>query len=65
MAIGLAVHRGNFVYVYDERNLQLCAIGAGGDSQLVGYTGTTVSIKRGNFIYTYNERGMQLSARGV
>ncbi len=64
MAIGNAVQRGSFVYVYDEKGRQLSALSAGGGPAdgLKGYTGSTVSIRRGAFIYTYDERGRQLSS---
>ncbi|ASN87514.1 MULTISPECIES: hypothetical protein [Pectobacterium] len=62
MAIGNAVQRGNFVYIYDEKNRQISCVNAGnaknGDG-LTGYTGSTVNVRRGNFIYTYDERGRQ------
>ena len=63
MAIGNAVQRGNFVYVYDERGRQLHVLGAGNGSSdgLKGYTGNTVNIRRGNFVYSFDEKGRQLS----
>lgn len=59
MAIGNAVQRGAFVYVYDERNRHTATIpsGSGRDDGLKGYTSSTVNIRRGAFIYTYDERG--------
>jgi hypothetical protein len=64
MAIGSAVQRGTFVYVYDEKGRQLTALPAGHGSEdgLKGYTGATVSVRRGSFVYTYDERGRQTSA---
>jgi len=64
MAIGNAVQRGGFVYVYDEKGRQISALSAGSkpDDGLKGYTGATVSIRRGGFTYTFDERGRQLSA---
>ncbi len=61
MAIGNAVQRGSFVYVYDEKGRQMftAPVGTGKDDGLKGYTGSTVNIRRGNFIYTYNEKGQQ------
>ena len=63
MAIGSAVQRGSFVYVYDEKGRQLTALpaGSGPEDGLKGYTGATVSIRRGSFIYTHDERGRQTS----
>ena len=44
MAIGSAVQRGNSVNVYNERGVMLFSkVG-----ELIGYTGTTVTIRRGN-----------------
>jgi hypothetical protein len=63
MAIGNAVQRGSFVYVYDEKGRQLRALSAGsmpGDG-LKGYTSSTVNIRRGSFIYTYDEKGRQIA----
>ena len=63
MAIGNAVQRGSFVYVYDEKGKQLFtkSAGRGKDDGLKGYTGTTVNIRVGSFIYTYDEKGRQTS----
>ena len=59
MAIGSAVQRGPFVYVYDEKGRQMTAVPAGNGPEdgLTGYTGATVSVRRGAFVYTYDERG--------
>ena len=46
--IGTAVQRGNYVYVYDEKNRQLYSQ----YGELYGFTGSTVSIKRNNYVYT-------------
>jgi hypothetical protein len=64
MAIGSAVQKDAFVYVYDEKGRQLCSIGAGSgkDDGLKGHTSTTVSVRKGSFIYTYNEKGRQVSS---
>jgi len=64
MAIGNAVQRGSFVYIYDEKGRQIgsASAGSGKDDGLKGYTSTTVNIRRGSFIYTYNEKGQQISS---
>jgi hypothetical protein len=64
MAIGNAVQRGSWVYVYDEKGRQLRALpaGSGRDDGLTGYTSSTVNIRRGSWIYSYNEKGQQISA---
>ena len=63
MAIGNAVQRSSFVYVYDEKGRQLCTLSAGAGPQdgLKGYTSSTVNIRRAAFIYTYDEKGRQIS----
>ena len=61
MAIGLAIQRGDRVYVYDSYNHALCNL----LGELVGFTSSTVSVKRGGFVYTYDEQGHQQAARGV
>ncbi len=54
--ISVAIQKGSYVYVYDEKNVQkFTKVG-----QLAGYTGTTVSIKQGSYIYTYNDKGVQV-----
>ena len=59
MAIGSAVQRGSYVYIYNEKGRQLGMVPAGDGLQ--GYTGSGVSVRRGSYIYTYDERGRQLS----
>jgi len=63
MAIGNAVQKGSFVYVYDEKGHQIATISAGSQPRdgLKGYTSTTVNVQRGSFIYTYDEKGHQIS----
>ena len=60
LAIGSAVQRGSYVYVYDEKGRQIASVPAG--ESLQGYTGSTVSVRRGSYIYTYDERGRQVSS---
>jgi hypothetical protein len=63
VAIGNAVQRGAWVYVYDEKGWMLCTLAAGGKPPdgLKGYTGSTVSLRKGGWVYTYNEMGRSLS----
>ena len=57
--IMVAIQRGEYVYVYDEKNHQIgCRNGT-----LAGYTSNSVSVKRGKYIYTYNEKMQQISCR--
>lgn len=64
MAIGNAVQRGSFVYIYDEKGRQIGSVpaGSGKDDGLKGYTSSTVNVRRGSFIYTHDERGRQTSS---
>ena len=64
MAIGNAVQRGAFVYIYDEKGRQIGSVpgGSGPNDGLKGYTSSTVNVRRGNFIYTHNEKGRQIAS---
>ena len=53
--IGNAVQRGDYTYVYNEKNQQIGSI----YGKLTGYTGSTVNVRRGDYIYTYNEKLQQ------
>ena len=63
IAIANAVERGDYAYVYDEKNRQLFSIplGSGPQYGLHGFTGRSVSIRRGEYIYTYDQTGHQIS----
>jgi len=63
MAIGNAVQRGDWVYIYDEKGQQtgMVSKGNGPDDGLKGYTSSTVNVRRGDWIYTHNEQGQQIS----
>jgi hypothetical protein len=67
MAIGNAIQKGAFVYIYDEKGRQLATVssGAGANDGLKGYTGSTVNVRRGAYIYTHDEKGRQLSSTSV
>ncbi len=64
MAIGNAVQRGSYVYVYDEKGKQLYAkpVGSGPNDGLKGYTSGTVNIRHGSYVYTFNEKGTEKSS---
>lgn len=67
MAIGNAVERGTFVYIYNEQGHQVGCVPTGnqpGDG-LKGYTSGTVNVQRGSYIYSYNERGAQVNCVSV
>lgn len=59
MGIAMAQQRGNYVYVYDEKNHQLFST----SGELHGYTSGTVTIKRGAVLYMYDEKGHQTGSR--
>ena len=63
MAIGNAVQKGSFVYIYDENGKQVGTVlaGSGKDDGLKGYTGSRVNVRRGVFIYSYDEKGRQIA----
>lgn len=52
--IGSAVEKGSTVYVYNEKGNTLYTKSA---DQLLGFTGTTVTVRKGRTAYTYDERG--------
>jgi hypothetical protein len=56
MAIGSALQKGSYVYAYDEKGHQLFSVHA---DQLLGFTGSTVTVKKGSYAYTYDEKGHQ------
>lgn len=63
MAIGNAVEKGAFVYIYDEKGRQTGVVssGSGPNDGLKGYTSTTVNVRKGAFIYGYNDKGRQVA----
>jgi hypothetical protein len=67
MAIGSAIERDSFVYVFDEHGHTLYAkvIGSGPKDGLLGFTSTTVTIRFGSIIYTYDEHGQTLYAKSA
>jgi hypothetical protein len=68
MAIGNAVHKGSFVYIYDEKGRQTGCVGAGDSKKgdgLTGYTSSSVNVRKGSFIYSYNEKGSQIACVGA
>ncbi len=59
--ISVAIQKGNFVYVKNEKNSQTACI----TGELMGYTSSTVTVKRGNFAYTFDEKGSQKSCNSI
>jgi hypothetical protein len=67
MAIGNAVQKGSWVYIYDEKGQQTGCVGAGtakGDG-LTGYTSSTVNVRKGSWVYSYDEKGRQTACVGA
>lgn len=62
MAVGNAVQRDVWVYIYDETGAQTAMVpaGSGPDDGLKGYTSSSVNVRRDAWIYSYDERGAQL-----
>jgi hypothetical protein len=68
MAIGNALQKQGFVYIYDENGRQLATVSAGsnnGKDGLTGYTNSRVNVRRGNMIYSYDEHGHQVSSQSA
>ena len=59
--ISVAIQKGNFVYVKNEKNSQTACI----TGELMGYTSSTITVKRGNFAYTFDEKGSQKSCNSI
>lgn len=57
--IASAVQDGSSVRVYDERGNHKFSI----PGQLVGFTGSTVSVKDGSSTRTYDEKGNHMFSR--
>ena len=59
MAIGSAIERGSFIFVYDEKGHVLFSKsrGSGPTDGLLSFTGGTVTVRYGSIIYTYDETG--------
>lgn len=64
MAIATVIVIGNMLYVKDKHGMLLFTKSFIG-SQLLGYTGSTVTIRIGRMAYVYDERGRTLSTMPV
>jgi hypothetical protein len=67
VAIGNAIEKRSFVYVYDGHGRQIAVIPVGnrpGDG-LRGYTSSTINVQRDAYIYTYNERGSKIGSKAA
>ncbi|WP_418185342.1 hypothetical protein ACNSOS_11095 [Aliarcobacter vitoriensis] len=67
MAIGNVMEKGNYVYIYDEKNQQtgMISIFPNNGDRLMGYTSSTINVKKGSYVYTYNEKAQQISMRSI
>lgn len=66
MAIGNAIERQGYVYVYDEKGTKLWSRSYSqndGKSGLKGYTSGTVNIQEDNYIFSYDIKGNKVSSR--
>src|SRR6266446_5865868 len=63
MAIGNAVQRGAFIFIYDEKGFKTATVpaGTGGEDGLKGYTSSTVDVRRGAFVYSHEEADQTIS----
>jgi hypothetical protein len=63
MAIGNAVQRDPFIYIYNEQGQQTAALSMGSEPNdgLCGYTSSSVNVRKGPFIYSYDENGSQIN----
>ena len=57
--IATAKQDGNYVYVYNENGSFLFSR----TGNLVGFTGSTVTVQNGSYNYTYDEKGSLLFSR--
>jgi hypothetical protein len=67
MAIGSAIERGSYIFVYDQRGTTLFSKtrGNGPNDGLLGFTGSTVTMRYGSVISTYDEKGMTLYSKAA
>lgn len=59
--ISVAVQKGKYVYVYDEKNRQISSQ----YGELYGFTSSTFSVKKLKYVYTYDEKAHQISCHFV
>ncbi len=59
--ISLAIQKGNFVYVYNEKKCQTACL----TGELLGFTSITVTVRKGNFAYTFDEKGNQKACKSL
>ena len=59
--IAMAIQRGSYVYVYDDKNRQITYR----QGKLVGFTSTSFSIQRDSCIFVYDDKDRCLYYRNV
>jgi hypothetical protein len=67
MAIGSAIERDSYIFVFDEHGQTLFskARGNGPEDGLLGFTASTVTARFGSVIYTYDPRGTTIYAKAA
>ena len=67
MAIGSAIERDSYIYVFDEtgRSLFSKVRGNGPKDGLLGFTGSTVTVRFGSIVYTCDQRGTTIYAKAA
>jgi hypothetical protein len=67
MAIGSAIERDSFIFVFNEHGQTLFSKvrGNGPNDGLLGFTGSTVTVRFGSVIYTYDQRGTTIYAKAA
>ena len=67
MAIGSAIERDSYIFVFDENGQSLFSKvrGNGPKDGLLGFTGATVTARFGSFIYTYDQHGTTIYAHSA
>jgi hypothetical protein len=67
MAIGSAIERDSYIYVFDENGQTLFSKvrGNGPKDGLLGFTGSTVTARFGSIVYTYDQRGTTIYAKAA
>jgi len=62
MAIGNAIQKGSWVYIYDKKGRRIGTVpaGIGPKDGLMGYTSSTVNVQAGSWLCTYDVGGHRI-----
>jgi hypothetical protein len=63
--IGLVVHKGVNLFIYDEDNRQIGMKGMQRGDELYHFSESGYTIKRGRNLFIYDANGRQISMRGI